>query len=304
MSLENKDIDDKKLLEEIDSLEPEYNVVKEKKEEPSSEPIETNKKRRYNITIVILLIVVILAYLCYDKIQKNPEIVESFLSNFRTEELHDIIDKYSSIEGYKDYDYDKELQEEENLKKEFQKNKEDIEISLYNSAFNELFMKLKNNSAYNFTDFSVYLIFYDVEGKIVDITCESIDYLDANGESCVKIFSEIKEYDKYEYLIKREYYNFFVEYKSVRDDISYDVSKDDMAIIIKGKNQSKKVVDQMQFLVEYYDKEENIIDIDVINVYDTKGNSGFELKAYPLSNLSEDGNGYSVKMLYAVQREY
>lgn len=287
MSFENREIDDKKLMDEIDGLDTVFETkVKTKKVEKKvekteerAEAITKEKSSKYNIAIILLLILVVCAYLCYEKFIK---------------------DNYACD----DYSYEEYQEMQRKNENEFKNQKTNIETKTSTSN-NNIFAKVENNNDTPLNDCDVYIVYYDSNNKAIDVDSKVIEYIVPNGEEYVSFEPQINDFENYDIVVSRKYF----AQKTPTDlstKIGYNVYEEDGKICIKGKNENDKKVDILKFQIVFYDKNGEVIGLDETYEFDLDKNQKFEVYSYGLydgdSYESIEYENYEVNLIYALER--
>lgn len=279
--MDNKDVDNKKLMDEIDSLD-----------EENKYKIKQNKKGVGLGKILLVIIIIIFIIMAYMHITKERRIGKQALSDFEMyfsengdEFLNDNLEEdYNEIEYENDEfredipeEYD-EQEKEENAK--FEAQKANIKITKeFRDVNKNLGIVLNNQNQENITDILVQVIFYNAENKPIKIDEAPVETLKNNLDYYI-VFEETPDnFEKYEFLITKEYYG--SNYDILNDDITYDVKDTgEDEIVIKGKNNSPKKITNLEFFIVYYDDKNNILGVDSIYEYDIRKNGNFEIETY------------------------
>lgn len=316
MSFDNREIDDKKLLEEIDNLDSEYNKEETEKENKEVKSDVKKNERNKNIFIVVLLILVLFAYCGYEKfIKKNETLIDTDeikekiydLNYFKNgdsmyDQDDDIVyddEDNSIIEEFDEEEYENMISQQ---KIDFKNSKEKIEVTVEKeTSYDEILTLLENKSDKAVFDFNVAIIFYDHNGKVVDVEKNPIDYIEANDKIWYSFNKSEEEYEKYDFIITKDYYSY--PSQNLKDSVKYDVTEKDEQVYITGKNNSSEDIDSIEFVIEYYDKENNLVDIEYVYEYDIKANEEFELESFGQQedmNMDMKDVTYKVVLNYAI----
>ena len=125
----------------------------------------------------------------------------------------------------------------------------------------------------------IQVIFYNSENKPIKIAENSINILESNIDYYITFTNTPEEYERYEFLISKEYEDLSI--KSFKNSITYDVKeKNEDEIIISGKNSSSEIIDEIEFLLIYFDENDNILAVDNIYEYDIGKKKKFEIEEY------------------------
>ena len=310
MNFDNREIDDKKLLEEIDSLDSDYDVVDKKDSKNKEDVIESKNKKRNNIGIIILLVVVLIAYLCYEKIIKEDSL--KYFYNKTTDKIETEQAKDLSIEPKKEDSYFEKIDtdEEDSLfekidvdkkdierRKEFNEARKLVEIKICkNTEFGDIYAQLKNNSNYDFDDFSVFALFYDEEGEILDIEEEKIDYMEANSEMWAEFYAPDIQYAKCDFLLVKDYFDDKNNYLNLKENVSYTISEEENNIYINVKNNSDHEIYEVLFLIEYFDENEKLVNFSLESKHGIEAKESAIVKEYSDKSLLKN---YKVTLISA-----
>ena len=281
MNFENREIDDKKLMDEIDELESDFTpkvkakIIEEKEE---AEAVSREKSPKYNIAIILLLILVICAYLCYEKFIKN---------NYNY--------------NYDDYSYE---EYEEIVKKnedEFNKQRVNVETNV-TVANNTIIVEVNNNNDSPIFDADIYLVYYDENHKAIDVSYDQIDYILPGGKEYFE-FGKIKNsYETYDVVVTKSYFSIETPV-DLSDKIGYGDQKNDEKIVIKAKNESDSEIDMLKYQIVYFDEEKKIVGFEDLYEYDLTKGKKFELSSYgPYDKETYESieyAGYEVNLVYA-----
>lgn len=231
-------IDNEKLLSEIESLEDD------------SETITKDNKSVKKAWLKVLGLVVLLG-LCtlyfgegyyYDDIQDDS--YEESIEEYETRELE--------------------------IKNKFKEQQSKIIIKDSFLNFNkELIATVENNNNEAITDLNIEVIFYNGENKPIEIDSTVVGIVEKNSKYYVKFYETPEEFERYEFLVSKDYYLYDNE-DIVTDQISYEVveNKEEAKIVVK--NNSSKEISEVDFQILYYDKENNVIDVEYVSLYEIK----------------------------------
>lgn len=237
-------IDNEKLLLEIDSLEDE-------KESISSTENKKNKGNRWLLVLVIIGMIGLSAlyfgdYEYYDFSEETNE-------------------KEYSSEEIKNY-----LEKEKISKSKFEEQRNNIVVDDSLLNFNkELIATISNNNNEPITDLKVEVIFYNGENKPIEISASEIGIIEKNSQCYVKFLDTPESFERYEFLISKEYYWYDNE-KCVTEQVSYEVVENKEVKNLVIKNNYSKEISEADFQVIYYDENDKLMDIEDIYVYDLK----------------------------------
>ena len=179
MSFENREIDDKKLMDEIDELESDFEPKVKVKIEEKVEKAPKEKGAKYNTTIIILLILVICAYLCYEKFIKEY--------NYNNKNsLHE-----TNIET---------IEKDEGKTKEQITNVE-TNVKIENDI---IIAEIKNNNESPIFDANVYLVHYDENHKAIDISSEGVDIILPNEKIDIEFGNVKNELETFDIVVTKK----------------------------------------------------------------------------------------------------
>lgn len=289
MDRDTKDnaIDNRLLIDQIDSLEDDSGAIK------------SDKKGKITETFVILIIlgVILFAFGIYIDIkkdagtskqisvidavdEKDSEMYYDFEDNI---EIIDDSEEYYDNEDYFYEEYNSFDEEENRLKQEFENQKKNIVIQTEDyDISDDLVIILKNNNLEAIEDFDVYAVFFDGENNIVDVKVDSVGYLN-NDAIFPIVFTDIPtNFEFYKIFIKKEYF-YDTSYENYTDEIEFEAEMGEYhgeSIIIKGKNNSNKKIECVDFAVIYYDENDNILDVAIESEYDIRKGQSFEIESW------------------------
>lgn len=271
-------IDNKKLLSEIDSLEDE-------REATSTAENKKNKGNKWLLILVIIAMIGLSAlyfgdYYYYDFFEDTDE------------------DEYSN-EEIKNY-----IEKEIIAKNKFEEQKKNIVIKDSFLNYNrELIAVVSNNNNEVITDLRVEVIFYDGENKPIEIDSSDISIIEKNTEFYIKFWNTPENFERYDFLVSKEYYWYDNE-ESVTEQISYEIveNRDSKNLVVKSS--CSKEISEADFQITYYDENDNIMDIEDICIYDLKKNRTQTEEIYPNiwdneTDSAVEYKRYEVKLLGA-----
>lgn len=297
----NKNIDNKKLLEEIEGLENDSS----NQENTINSKVKINKE---NIIIIVLIVIVIIGII-YTYLSNSEDgislnefdkyLEEDYFSNYDDDEY----DYFDDDEYYYD-DEDDEYYDQDQEEEKFNNQKLNLVISQETLNVNKkLVAAIKNQNSENVFDFDVYVVFFDGENKVIGVDYNSIDLVKSNYEYYT-VFEETPDnFERYEFFITKSF--FYSSDTTILDDqVSYDVNESDGNVVINFKNNSNKLIDYMSFSIVYYDEENKILDVEELYEFDVKKNSSGELVGYGIWNYTDNTDvkysRYEVIFNYAV----
>lgn len=239
--MRKNDFDNEKLFLEIDSLEDSTETI----------PKSNNKNKLIIILVVIALIALSILY---------------FGDYYYNSFLDETNEKYynSGLENY--------LEQEENQKEQFENQKDNITIETSSLTVNkELMAVLVNNNPEVVTDLIIEVIFYDGENKPIEIDSSKVSIIEKNSKCYVKFLNTPESFERYEFLISKEYY-WYNNIEYVTENISFEVEPKDEYTNLKITNKYSKKVSEISFQIVYYDYKDKVIDVEDIHIYDIKKN--------------------------------
>lgn len=240
-----ENIDNEKLLSEIDSLDD---------ERESSDKKNSKKKNNNKFGIIVVIIVLLgLSILCFG------------------DDYYD--DAYIVQNGeYSDEEITSYLEQEENSKSKFEKQKENIVIkNTFLSKNKELMAVVSNNNTEIITDLKIEVVFYNGENKIIEIDSAIVSIIEKEMECYIKFLDTPEEFERYEFLISKDYY-WYDNLEYVTDKISYEIVENNESKNLLVKNNYSKNISEIDFQLVYYDENDNVIDIENIYVDELKKN--------------------------------
>ena len=244
----------RKIIDEINSLD-----------EDSDSAIKS-ARRGINVgTIIFIAGIFILIFGAYMYSTKDKRYAQEALTEFG-----EYISE-NKQEFYKeDIDYE-ELNENEEKK---------LEEEVSNIIINRnLGIVINNQNGETTSGILIQVIFYNSENKPIKIAENSINILESNIDYYITFTNTPEEYERYEFLISKEYEDLSI--KSFKNSITYDVKeKNEDEIIISGKNSSSEIIDEIEFLLIYFDENDNILAVDNIYEYDIGKKKKFEIEEY------------------------
>lgn len=277
MNFDDREIDDEKLMSEIDKLDTDY-VVNSREEAP-----KTKKKFliNENILFVFLLIIVLFAYVLYDNFAKRNVSKEESKQNYELQE--NTAEKNTfNIESLKE-----NIENED----EFNKAKQKIEIVSKDIGIdNNLIICLKNNNSNSLFEFDVFAIYYDGDNIPIKIRQERVNCIDPNEEIYVS-FDEVEGYERFDILITKDY--FFNDNESLKRNVKYETYKQGEKIKIKGKNISNSKLSNIDFQIVYLDQNGKALGLTKEYKYDVGKNKTFEIDCFEFYDKNYDEVEYS-----------
>ena len=239
----------RKLIDEINSLD-----------EDSDSAIKS-ARRGINVgTIIFIAGIFILIFGAYMYSTKDKRYAQEALTEFGEYISENKQEFYKEDIDYEELNENEEKRLEEEvsniiIKKEF------IDIN------RNLGIVINNQNGETTRGILIQVIFYNSENKPIKIAENSINILEANIDYYITFTNTPEEYERYEFLISKEYEDLSI--KSFKNSITYDVKeKNEDEIIISGKNSSSEIIDEIEFLLIYFDENDNILAVDNIYEYD------------------------------------
>lgn len=244
--MENDNIDNEKLLLEIDSLE-----------DNSEQEGGIKNKNGGNKWIIILVLIAMIG-------------LTSLYFNYNYEYDYDY--DYEDMDYYEDEYSDEEIKEyisKEYLAKEkFTKQKNNIKIENISYSTNkELIGTITNDNEEPITDLKVEVIFYDGENKPIEIDEDTIGMIERNSQCYIKFEETPENFERYEFLISKEYY-WYDNLIYVTENVSYEVIENDDYVELKVKNNSSEEISEVDFQITYYNEEDKIMNVENIGIFD------------------------------------
>lgn len=261
--------DNKDLINEIDKLEDNKDCIEEK---------STSHEKAFTIIVILIIIVALfMMYLFYKGVyivsnkENKKDDFSAYLENFDNNEKDD----NGEIE---EIDYE-ELERQKIQKFEEQKNNISITSQMLDID-GKLIAIIHNGNQESIENILVQVIFYDGEDRPIKIDQNTIDIFDNETDYYMFFQDTPKGYERCEFLItKKDYYNFYI---SRKNDINFNVeeknSDDENVIEITGKNNSNDKIRKINFVVVYYNENDQIIAIREKSQYDLKKQKEFKLK--------------------------
>lgn len=238
----NNNIDNEKLLSEIESLE----------DETSNSDSNLSKGNKW-LTIFLIIALIGLSLLYFG---------ESYYNDF----FEQTNDKYydEQVESY--------LEQEEVSKDKFEEQRKNIAIKeTFLNVNKELIAVLTNDNPEEITDLLVEVIFYDGENKPIEIDSSVISIIEKNSKCYIKFFETPKEFERYEFLISKEYY-WYDNMEYVTDQVSYELEQEDGYTNLVVKNNYSKEITEINMQIVYYDENNTVMDIEDIYIGNLKKN--------------------------------
>lgn len=262
-------IDNEKLLLEIDSLEDERNSSKK----------TTNNKNKFGL-IIFLIILIGLSSL--------------YFGNYNYENNYENADE--EFESY--------IEKETDNRNKFESQKANIVIQdVFFSKNKELIVAILNGNNEPITDLKLEVIFYDDENKPIEIDSATLGILEKDTEAYLKFIETPEKFERYEFLISKDYY-WYKNLEYVSDKISYETVENAEYTSLVVKNNYSKTISEIDFQIVYYDKNDNVIDVETVYVNEIKRNRTEKRELYLGiwdSNTFEEMNyrNYEIKLLGA-----
>ena len=285
----NDDFDNKKLMQEIDRLENNESVIKTK---------DLKGKPGISIENIVLIIIITIIVGCgiyvynyennmsFKSVSEYGEYIED--SDFSNYEI--VEDDYDNIKEFvyefsdedeieaEPLDYD---QEENTKKEQFNVQKKNIKITDKVFTVNgDFVLGVENANKENIYDLDIYAVFYDGENTIVGIEENTIDILEPNKKYFLSYYKVPENFERYELFLTKEYFDDYSWCSILNDEVELSHNKIGTDIEIKVKNNSKEKIDFVDLTVVYYDKNNNIIDIENVSISDIRKNGTGKIMAY------------------------
>ena len=251
----------RKIIDEINSLD-----------EDSDSAIKS-ARRGINVgTIIFIAGIFILIFGAYMYSTKDKRYAQEALTEFGEYISENKQEFYKEDIDYEELNENEEKRLEEEvsniiIKKEF------IDIN------RNLGIVINNQNGETTSGILIQVIFYNSENKPIKIAENSTNILESNIDYYITFTNTPEEYERYEFLISKEYEDLSI--KSLKNSITYDVKeKNEDEIIISGKNSSSEIIDEIEFLLIYFDENDNILAVDNIYEYDIGKKKKFEIEEY------------------------
>lgn len=261
--------DNKDLINEIDNLDDNTEVIKEK---------STSHEKAFTIIVIVIIIAALfMMYLFYKGIyivsnkENKQDDFSAYLEN---------IDNNEEENNAENEEIDYEEREKQKIQK-FEEQKNNLIItSQILDIDGKLISTIHNGNQESIENLLVQVIFYDGEDKPIKIDQNTIDIFDSETDYYMFFEDTPKGYERCEFLItKKDYYDFYI---SRKNDISFNVEEnnndDENVIEIVGKNNSNDKVRKINFAIVYYNENDQIIAIREESQYDVKKQKEFKLK--------------------------
>lgn len=270
---ENNNYDSKKIIEEIDKLENDFEGKKVNFKRFIDEPW---KKKMLGLLFVIILMAIGI-----NLIEKPLLNLENNTDYNYDEELNEDTSNTMTIEEFMNSDLknelltesvvdedrvsNEELDQETVAKEKFKKEKANLTITNEGNTVNdELIIGIENKNNELVYGLSVYTVFYKSK-EIVSIDMQSVNNIMANNKKYLKVLETPKDYDNYEVFISK--YNYYENiFKLQNDYVTYEANIEDELIKIKIYNSGSKI-ENVVFTILYYDKNGKILDVDEVTDY-------------------------------------
>lgn len=250
----NEEIDNEKLMNELDNLEDDAN---------SKNAISKEKGNRKLIIIILLIIIIGIGIYFYKQY-----------------ESYDFYDEYT----YSNYEYEQEMEEAK-----FEIEKANLVIADGTVNVNgELVIKIVNENMKVMNDLEIYAIFYDNENKIIDMSEEYIEHLSENSSYYLKFEETPKNFTRYDIFIDKEYfYDDDKEDYDLSQNLEFAHELKDDTIYVYAKNNSEEMISNANFSIVYYDNDKKILDMEKIWIYDLKKGKTGKVIGYGVYNINE-----------------
>lgn len=304
---EDIEIDNKKLIEDLNELEDDENSKKNR----------TKQKLKENF-IIILVIICLLAgafFYCYKKsyenddyyiendeyisrpmydetmfyeeigntLIENSEGINNSIESYDFENTNnDFEEEFSDITEYGNYEY-----YEKKEMSRFETIKSNMPLNIANSVNNEIIATIKNNNSETVYEILLYAVFYNENNQIIKIVTDSIDCLKSNDTYYWKIEEAPTNYSRYDIFYDKEYYDIFEESEYITNDISYTDSLENGNVILKVSNNSEVNPIFAIFTIAYYDSQNNLLDIEKIETVEIPKKKKINIKGAGVWNFEE-----------------
>lgn len=247
----NDDFNNKKLMDEIDELEN-NNVI-----DGNCEAINNKNGISIKNIIITVIIVAILAFLytCYTSYDGD---VKSMLYDY---------------EDYEEFDYESYQEEIEDVEENFTTQKENFIFSrIGRNANGNLLLSLENKNKEDFKDVDVYAVFFDGEDKIIGIDRYSVTYVKGESKIYFSLYDVPDTFEKCDFFVEKKYFDVDEYTEIFNDKIEFFAESIDEYIEISFRNNSDEDIDLVSFSIIYYDKDNNILDIEETYEFDIEQN--------------------------------
>lgn len=260
--------ENKKLLNEIDSLEDDSDGKKTSKG-------KFQIKFAYLMLFILVLIVIILyAKNEWVELYSEEDYDYDEYEELTEEEKELYLDDFYETFGNDSEDIEK-ISEEEILETKFKTIKENIVVEQVGLNYNkDLILKVTNNNDITLSDINIDLIFYDGENKPIKIDSGEISVFPLKSDYYITFEETPKNFERYEILISpMSVYEYKVrnKYNDLKEYIEISTKDNKDGVEIKIKNNYDKDVDVVYFQILYY-KENNVINAETYGMWDLKKN--------------------------------
>ena len=279
-------IDNKKLMDAIDSLDNDENYDATRVSKVAEPVRETKKKedvikegkssdKANTVLVIFFIIMIVTAVIYYTSPLLNDEEVLASINSQEDEGVYEVgengVITVNAPEATNVVDSKDIAKIESNIviDKEFIDYRKDLTFLI------------KNTNNLDVSAISIEVVFYDGNGKIIEIDRNDITMLAAGLDRYVSFYETPDNYERYEVLIQvdKDAQSF---YKSKINDVSYEclLNKEDDEVIIRGKNNSSEKLEFVTFEIIHYDDKDNIISVKEAYEYGIKKNKTFEIDEY------------------------
>lgn len=299
MTFKDIEIDDEKLMDEIDSLESDHESSDSSKSDFSSNHKETSKKFNYNLFFVVLLVLVILAYLVYERASSygfEESVIDRLpmgtIEKLTGDEIEDYIVKKSEV-------FDIAA-----LEREFKDQKDNLVTNTTIGQDKNLIVSIENKNKEPVNYLDCYVIFYDGEGYPIDVKEEFVDFIDSRKKEYIVFYDCLENYERVDVLIKKT--NYYDDgFENLSKYIEFGYYEDEDMIYISGENNSSRMIDEAKFEILFFDENNQVMDISELYEFDIGKNKKFEISAY--NNIKDNELNeknrmvrYTIRLMYAI----
>lgn len=269
-------IDDKKLMDAIDSLDNDKNydikqAEKAARDVGNDEAIKERKTSdKANVILIIIFIILILTAVIYYASPASKEKEIALDENLTNANTNGSVTMYApeGTQLVNTNDFGK-------IKSNIVIEKEFFDI---NGKLNFL---VKNNNSIDVNDVIVSVVYYDGLNNIIAIDEDTINIMSSGQSQYITFNEKIESPEKYETLIEVKERNYAIQ-KSYIKDVTFEcsVTEDNDSIIIRGMNNSEVKLDGIEFEVIYYGEEDKVLYVDRNIEFDVKRNKSFEIEEF------------------------
>lgn len=256
-----------------------------------SSPIKGESKFKNPFFIIgIIVVIAVVGWICFNEYDFFEE-MQSSIENIG-----------SSNEEYYEYNEETVLSEDEQMK-QFEEYKKNVEISRIVDAEGDCHVILTNNNDVELDDLELYIIYYNDENAPIEIENHRFYGVLPNGKTSAQLYDTPKEFSRYEFLLKTDYYDYGSDYYiSCPEDIGYVDREEENYIIISCINKSDSQIDSVGFMVTFYDENDNIVYIQNTYDIDIRKNEEFDVRVYKPYDL--EYSRYEIVLENAYRENY